>query len=154
MSTENDPPEAGPYDSSDAPSAETGAGELESGTPRRESRAVERDRRATRRERRAAQRRARTSEREPPGDEPYEQAPVGEPAGQRRSDNMLPQRPRRPLVLERLLVRLIATGGVIAVGVAIAAIMVSSHSQGWIVGLVVSIVAVVLSAILWSSRQL
>jgi len=38
--------------------------------------------------------------------------------------------------------------------VAIAAIMVSSKSQGWVVGLVVSIVTVVLAAILWSSRQL
>jgi hypothetical protein len=38
--------------------------------------------------------------------------------------------------------------------VAIAAIMVHSKSQGWIIGLVVSIVSVALSAILWSSRQL
>jgi hypothetical protein len=38
--------------------------------------------------------------------------------------------------------------------VAIAAIMVSSHSKGWLVGLVVSIVSVVLAAVLWSSRQL
>ncbi len=129
MSTENEPPEDGPYDVASDPSSERAAetGEREPG------------------------RRARGG-----GGprEPEEQEAVGEPAGQRRSDNMLPQRPRRPLVLERLLVRLIATGGVIAVGVAIAAIMVSSHSKGWIVGLVVSIVSVVLSAILWSSRQL
>jgi hypothetical protein len=32
--------------------------------------------------------------------------------------------------------------------------MTSSHSQGWIIGLVVSIVSVVLAAVLWSSRQL
>ena len=51
-------------------------------------------------------------------------------------------------------VRLIATGGIVGIGVAIAAIMVSSNSQGWIVGLVVSIVSVVLAAVLWSSRQL
>jgi hypothetical protein len=66
---------------------------------------------------------------------------------------MLPQRDRRPLP-ERLLVRLIATCGIVAIGVAIAAIMVSSNSQGWIVGLVVSIVSVVLAAVLWSSRVL
>jgi len=32
--------------------------------------------------------------------------------------------------------------------------MSRARSQGWIVGLVVSIVSVVLAAILWSSRQL
>jgi hypothetical protein len=75
--------------------------------------------------------------------------------GRRRSDspNMLPGRRGRPIV-ERLLVRLIATAGIVGIGVAIAAIMVSSNSQGWVVGLVVSIVSVVLAAILWSSRTL
>jgi hypothetical protein len=43
---------------------------------------------------------------------------------------------------------------VVAIGVAIAAIMVSSGSQGWLVGLVVAAVSVVLSAILWSSQRL
>jgi hypothetical protein len=42
----------------------------------------------------------------------------------------------------------------VGIGVAIAAIMVSSNSQGWIVGLVVSLVSVILAAILWSSRML
>jgi uncharacterized protein (TIGR04222 family) len=70
------------------------------------------------------------------------------------SHNMLPPRERRRSGVERLLVRLIATAGVVAIGVAIAAIMVSSKSQGWLVGLVVSIVSVVLAAVLWSSRQL
>ncbi len=42
---------------------------------------------------------------------------------------MLPPRRERPL-LERLLVRLIATFGIVAIGVAIAAIMVSSNSRG------------------------
>jgi len=69
------------------------------------------------------------------------------------SPNMLPARNRRS-VLESFVVRLIATCGVVAIGVAIAAIMVSNKSQGWIVGLVVSIVSVILAAILWSSRQL
>jgi hypothetical protein len=70
------------------------------------------------------------------------------------SHNMLPPRVRRRSGAERLLVRLIATAGIVAIGVAIAAIMVSSNSQGWLVGLVVSIVSVGLAAILWSSRQL
>jgi hypothetical protein len=67
---------------------------------------------------------------------------------------MLPGRERRRSRLERLVVRLIATCGIVGIGVAIAAIMVSSHSQGWIVGLVVSIVSVILAALLWSSRML
>jgi hypothetical protein len=67
---------------------------------------------------------------------------------------MLPGRAVRRTGAERLLVRLIATCGIVAIGVAIAAIMVSSHSQGWVVGLVVSIVTVVLAAVLWSSKML
>ncbi len=66
---------------------------------------------------------------------------------------MLPERDRRPWP-ERLLVRLIATCGIVGIGVAIAAIMQSSHSQGWLIGLVVAIVSVVLAAVLWSSRVL
>jgi hypothetical protein len=70
------------------------------------------------------------------------------------SHNMLPPRERRRSGFERLIVRLIATCGIVGIGVAIAAIMVSKNSQGWVVGLVVSIVSVVLAAVLWSSRQL
>jgi hypothetical protein len=68
--------------------------------------------------------------------------------------NMLPRRGRRRLGLERLLVRLIATCGIVGIGVALGAILASSKTQGWIIGLVVALVTVVLSAILWSSRQL
>jgi hypothetical protein len=75
-------------------------------------------------------------------------------SGRFESPNMLPGREARRSVLERLLVRLIATCGIVGIGVAIAAIMVHSKSQGWVVGLVVSIVSVALSALLWSSRQL
>jgi hypothetical protein len=81
---------------------------------------------------------------------------AAEPAAGRHdpSRNMLPGRERRRSGVERLLVRLIATCGIVGIGVAIAAIMVSNKSQGWVVGLVVSIVSVVLAAVLWSSRQL
>ncbi len=68
--------------------------------------------------------------------------------------NMLPGRSRRRFGFERLLVRLIATGGVIGVGVALGAILAASKVQGWIIGLVVAVVSVMLSATLWSSRQL
>jgi hypothetical protein len=71
-----------------------------------------------------------------------------------QSPNMLPAREGRRLGIERLFVRLVATCGVIGIGVAIAAVLAHNKTQGWIVGLVVSIVTVVLSAILWSSRQL
>lgn len=85
-----------------------------------------------------------------PGEEQAE-APL---ASRRDSHNMLPGRERRGSGVERLFVRLIATCGIVGIGVAIAAIMGSSNSQGWLVGLVVSIVSVVLAAVLWSSRQL
>ena len=68
--------------------------------------------------------------------------------------NMLPGRERRRFGLERLVVRIVATCGVVAIGVVIAAILASSNVQGWIIGLVVAGVSVILSAVLWSSRQL
>jgi hypothetical protein len=74
--------------------------------------------------------------------------------GRRGAGNMLPGRERRQFGLERLVVRLVATAGVIGIGVALGAILVSSKVQGWITGLVVAAVSVVLAAILWSSRQL
>jgi protein-S-isoprenylcysteine O-methyltransferase Ste14 len=70
------------------------------------------------------------------------------------SKNMLPPRERRRSPFERVFVRIVATCGVVGIGVVIAAILASSHTQGWIIGLVVSIVSVVLAAVLWSSRQL
>jgi hypothetical protein len=104
-----------------------------------------------------------TTEHEPPGERPLDpppaalepEAPAAAPeSAPRDSHNMLPPRERRRSGLERFVVRIIATCGIVAIGVAIAAIMVSKNSQGWVVGLVVSIVSVVLAAVLWSSRQL
>lgn len=66
---------------------------------------------------------------------------------------MIPARGQRP-AFESFLMRIVATAGVIAIGVAIAAIMNSQHSQGWLIGLVVSAVSVMLAAVLWSSRRL
>jgi hypothetical protein len=66
---------------------------------------------------------------------------------------MIPTR-RKRLPLEAPLMRLVATAGIIGIGVVIAAIMTSQDSQGWLIGLVVSIVSVALAAILWSSRRL
>jgi tetrahydromethanopterin S-methyltransferase subunit F len=66
---------------------------------------------------------------------------------------MLPRRGRRRYGIERVVMRIVATGGVIAIGVALGAILASSNVQGWIIGLVVAVVSVVLSGVLWSSRQ-
>jgi hypothetical protein len=66
---------------------------------------------------------------------------------------MIPSR-RERLPLETQFMRVVATGGIVGIGVAIAAIMSSQDVQGWLVGLVVSVVSVALAAVLWSSRRL
>jgi hypothetical protein len=71
-----------------------------------------------------------------------------------RAGNMLPRRQGRRFALERGLVRLVATTGIIGIGVLLGAILGSNKVQGWTTGLVVAIVSVVLAALLWSSRQL
>jgi uncharacterized membrane protein len=67
---------------------------------------------------------------------------------------MVPGRERRRSRVERGLVRLIATGGVIGIAVILGAVLVSQDVAGWIVGLVVGVTSVTLAALLWSSRQL
>jgi hypothetical protein len=74
-------------------------------------------------------------------------------AATERPEVMIPSR-RKRLPLEAPLMRVVATGGIIGIGVAIAAIMSSQHSKGWVIGLVVAIVSVALAAVLWSSRRL
>jgi len=92
---------------------------------------------------------------EAPGDSSQGSAsPLAGGARAERTPNMLPGRDRRRFGLERVLVRLVATCGVVGIGVALGAILASSKVQGWITGLVVALVSVILSAILWSSRQL
>jgi hypothetical protein len=66
---------------------------------------------------------------------------------------MIPTRAARP-AFESVLMRIIATAGIVGIGAAIAAIMGSAHSRSWLIGLVVSIVSVLLAAVLWSSRRL
>lgn len=69
------------------------------------------------------------------------------------SASMLPERRERP-PLESAFVRVIATAGVVGIGVALGAILTSQKVAGWIVGLVIALVSVLLSAVLWSSRRL
>jgi hypothetical protein len=71
-----------------------------------------------------------------------------------RPQGMVPGRERRRSKVERGLMRLIATGGIIGVGVLLGAVLVGQDVAGWIVGLVIGLTSVVLAALLWSSRQL
>jgi uncharacterized membrane protein len=67
---------------------------------------------------------------------------------------MVPGRERRRSKVERGFMRLIATGGVVGIAVALGAVLVGQDVAGWIVGLVIGLTCVILSALLWSSRQL
>jgi uncharacterized membrane protein len=67
---------------------------------------------------------------------------------------MVPARERRRSKVERVAMRLIATSGIIGIAVALGAVLVGQEVAGWIVGLVVGTVSVILAAILWSSQQL
>ena len=80
---------------------------------------------------------------------------TGDDATRRSRDrsSFLPARSRRPGI-ESLFMRVVATGGIVGIGTALAAILGTQEVDAWIVGLVVSVVSVVLAAILWSSRTL
>jgi hypothetical protein len=71
----------------------------------------------------------------------------------RRPGVMIPSG-RKRLPPEAPLMRVVATGGIVGIGVVIAAVMGSQDSKRRLIGLVVSIVVVVLAAVLWSSRCL
>src|SRR5690242_14112700 len=70
----------------------------------------------------------------------------------RDPQTMIPARSKR-FAVESALMRLVATAGIVGIGVALGAILASSDVQGWIIGLVVALVSVVLAAVLWSSRR-
>jgi hypothetical protein len=71
-----------------------------------------------------------------------------------RPQGMVPGRERRRTGVERGFMRLIATGGIVGIGVILGAVLAGQDVAGWIVGLVVALTSVVLAALLWSSRQL
>ena len=73
--------------------------------------------------------------------------------GAGREASMLPKRRGRS-AFESAFVRVIATFGVVGIGVALGAILVSQKVEGWIIGLAIALLSVVLSAVLWSSRRL
>lgn len=74
-------------------------------------------------------------------------------ASAERPGVMIPSR-RKRAPLEAPLMRVVATAGIVGIAVVIGAIMVSQDAAGWITGLVIGLVSVVLAAVLWSSRQL
>lgn len=86
-------------------------------------------------------------------------APAAEPARERparrdeRPLTFLPRREGRKGV-ESLFMRLVATGGIVGIATAVAAIMGTQDLDAWIVGLAVSLLSVILAAVLWSSRSL
>ena len=71
-----------------------------------------------------------------------------------RPQGMVPGRERRRSRVERGVMRAIATLGIVGIGVVLGAVLVGQNVAGWIVGLVVSAVSIVLAGLLWSSRQL
>jgi hypothetical protein len=70
-----------------------------------------------------------------------------------QAQGFLPAQPQR-LASESVFVRIIATLGIIGIGTALGAILVANSVDGWITGLVVSAVSVVLAAVMWRSRRL
>jgi hypothetical protein len=95
-----------------------------------------------------------TSASEPAGpakSRPGRTAPSEQPV---HPQGMIPGRGRRRTGFERVSMRLLATGGIIGIAVALGAILVSENVDGWIVGLTIGVTSVTLAAILWSSRQL
>jgi hypothetical protein len=76
-----------------------------------------------------------------------------EPEQHQRPQGMLPGRERRRSAVERGLVRIIATGGIVGIAAILGAVLVNQDVAGWIVGLAVGLTSVILAALLWSSRQ-
>jgi len=94
----------------------------------------------------------------PPPEAPSPKAPLSAPERREKSrdrskEGMLPARSRR-LGIESVFMRVVATAGIVGIGVALAAILVSQKVDGWIVGLAVALTSVILSGVLWSTRQL
>jgi uncharacterized membrane protein len=67
---------------------------------------------------------------------------------------MVPARERRGTKVERGTMRLVATGGIVGIDVLLGAILVGQNVAGWIVGLAIGVISLILAAVLWSSRQL
>ncbi len=76
---------------------------------------------------------------------------IDEGNGTRQPDTRVAMRDRMTM-FQSSFSRFIATGGIIGIGTGLAAILASQDVDGWIIGLVVSALSVVLAAIVWSAR--
>jgi hypothetical protein len=76
---------------------------------------------------------------------------IDEGNGTRQPDTRLAMRDRMTM-FQSSFSRFIATGGIIGIGTGLAAILASQDVDGWIIGLVVSALSVVLAAMVWSAR--
>jgi hypothetical protein len=84
----------------------------------------------------------------PPAAEPEPETPAGDP-----ETGFLSPQPRRRRV-ESVLVRVVATAGIVGISTAVAAVLGTLDVAGWMIGLVVSLLSVILAALLWRSRML
>jgi hypothetical protein len=89
----------------------------------------------------------------PPGDS--RDAPGdGEAQAAAPAQGMIPGRARRRTKVERVSMRVLATGGIVGIAAILGAVLVGQHVAGWIVGVTIGVTSVILAALLWSSRQL
>ena len=88
-----------------------------------------------------------------PTPEPAPAPPAGRDDAGESSDGFLSSRPPRRHV-ESVLVRVVATAGIVGIGTAVGAVMGPLDVAGWVIGLVVALLSVVLAALLWRSRIL
>jgi hypothetical protein len=84
------------------------------------------------------------------GSEPIESSPAARDQG---ASGFLPAEPARHAP-ESLLVRLVATAGIVGIATGIGAILSAADVAGWVLALVVALVSVCLAAVLWRSRVL
>jgi hypothetical protein len=89
----------------------------------------------------------------PPG-EFHDQSEAPGTEDEAPTQGMIPGRLRRRTRVERVSMRVLATGGIIGIATVLGAALVAQNVAGWIVGLTVGVTSVVLAAVLWSSRQL
>ncbi|MDX6644726.1 MAG: hypothetical protein QOK40_453 [Miltoncostaeaceae bacterium] len=83
---------------------------------------------------------------------PAEAAPAGAAAAEPETGFLSPRPVRRHA--ESVLVRVVATAGIVGISTAVAAVLGTQDVAYWLVGLVVSLLSVILAALLWRSRVL
>ena len=92
-----------------------------------------------------------------PGEEPQTGEEREPPPGGALDSPAVPFLDRRANArprIESLVVRVVATAGIVGICVAVAAILGTQSVAAWTIGLVASAMSVILAAILWSSRTL